>query len=38
MGLVLLDGLGAAELAVDGDEIARLALGAADLVRVRARG
>ena len=36
-GLDVLVGLGAAELAVDGDDIARLALGAADLVRVRVR-
>ena len=34
-GLAVLVGLCAAELAVDGDNIARLALGAADLVRVR---
>ena len=36
-GLVVLVGLDAAELAVDDDEVAGVALGAADLVRVRVR-
>ena len=36
-GLIVLVGLDAAELAVDDDEVAGVALGAADLVRVRVR-